>query len=91
MIMVITFGNACYYLVQNLLPSYSLYKKVKTNTHKITVLSVVLYAYETFLTLKEERRLRVLENMSLRRTVGPVRVAARGGTPSYFVLLANCY
>jgi hypothetical protein len=36
------------------------------------ILPVVLYAFETWsLTLKEERRLRVFENMVLRKIFGP--------------------
>jgi hypothetical protein len=42
-----------------------LLKKVKTETHKNTILSVVLYGCE--MTLREERRLRVFENRVLRR------------------------
>jgi hypothetical protein len=42
-------------------------------------LPVVLYGYETWsLTLREERRLRVLENRVLRRIIGPKRVKGTG-------------
>jgi hypothetical protein len=43
------------------------------------ILPVVLYGYETWsLILKEERRLRVFENMVLRRIFGPKRDEVRG-------------
>jgi hypothetical protein len=42
--------------------------------------SVSLYGYETWsLTLREEHRLRVLENRVLRRIFGPKRVEVTGG------------
>jgi hypothetical protein len=44
----------------------------KTKIYKTKILSVVLYGCETlFLTLREEHRLRVLENRVLRRIFGP--------------------
>jgi hypothetical protein len=56
-------GNACYHSVQNLLSSRLLSKHVKIRTYKNAILSVVLYGCETWsLTLREEHRLRVLEN-----------------------------
>jgi hypothetical protein len=43
------------------------------------ILPVVLYGYETWsLTLREERRLRVFENMVLRRVFGPERDEVTG-------------
>ena len=46
---------------------------------KITIFSVVLYGCETWsLTMREERRLRVLENRMLRRIFGPKRDAVTG-------------
>jgi len=45
----------------------------------ITVLPVVLYVCETLsLTLREERKLRVFENMMLRRIFGPRRDEVTG-------------
>jgi hypothetical protein len=42
-------------------------------------LPVVLYGYETWsLTLREERRLRVIENWVLRRVFGPKRDEVTG-------------
>jgi hypothetical protein len=63
-------GNACYYLVQNLLPSCLLSKNIKIRIYKTIILPVVLYGGEIWsLTLREEHRLRVL-----RRIFGPKRV-----------------
>jgi len=65
-------GNACYHSVQNLLSSRLLSKNLKT--YRTIILSVVLYECETWsLTLREERKLRVFENMVLRRIFGPRR------------------
>jgi hypothetical protein len=67
-------GNACYYSVQNLLPSHLLSKKLKIKIYKTVILSVVLYGCETWsLTLREDHRLRVFENRVLRRIFGPKR------------------
>jgi hypothetical protein len=55
-------GNACYHSVQNILSSRLLSKNVKIKTNKTIILPVVLYECETsYLTLKEEDRLRVFE------------------------------
>jgi hypothetical protein len=52
-------GNACDHVVQNLLSSRLLYRKVKI---KIYILPVVLYGCETLsLRLREEHRLRVFK------------------------------
>jgi hypothetical protein len=49
-------------------------RNLKVKTHKTTVLSVILYGCENLpLTLREEHRLRVLENRVLRRIFGPKR------------------
>jgi hypothetical protein len=59
-------GNACYYSAQNLL-SYSLLSKhinITSKIYRTIVLPVVLYGCKIWSpTLKEERRLRVFENM----------------------------
>jgi len=63
-------GNACYHSVQNLLSSRLLSKNLKIYIYiYITIiLPVVLYGCETWsLTLREERKLRLFENMVLRR------------------------
>jgi hypothetical protein len=56
-------GNACYYSVQNLLSSRFLSSNLKIKIYRILILPVVFYGCETWsLILREERRLRVLEN-----------------------------
>jgi len=65
--------------VQNLLSSRLLSKNLKIKIYRKIILSVVLYGCETWsLTLWEERKLRVFENMVLRRIFGPRRVEVRG-------------
>ena len=67
-------GNACYHSVQNLLSSRLLSKNIKIKIYRTIILPVVLYGCETWsLTLREERKLRVFENMVLRRIFGPRR------------------
>jgi hypothetical protein len=54
-------------------------KNTKIRVHRTVVLPVVLYGCETWsLTLREEQRLRVLENRVLRRIFGPKRDEATG-------------
>jgi len=61
-------GNACYHSVQNLLSSSLLSKILKIKIYRNISLPFVVYGCETWsLTLKEERRLRVFENLVLRR------------------------
>ena len=56
-----------------------LFKNVKIKIYRNIILSVVLYGCETWsLTLREERRLRVFENMVLRRIFGPRRDEVTG-------------
>jgi len=72
-------GNACYHSVQNLLSSRLLSKNLKIKIYRIVILPVVLYGCETWsLTLWEERTLRVLEKMVLRRIFGPRREEVTG-------------
>ena len=72
-------GNACYHSVQNLLSSRLLSKNLKIKIYRTIILPVVLYGCETWsLTLREERRLRVFENMVLRRIFGPRRDKVTG-------------
>ena len=72
-------GNACYHSVQNLLSSRLPSKKFKIKIYRIIISPVVLYGYETWsLTLREERKLRVIENMVLRRIFGPRRDEVTG-------------
>jgi hypothetical protein len=61
------------------LSSRLLSRNIKIGKYKTIILPVVLYGYETrSLTLREENRLRVLENMVLRRIFGPKRDEVTG-------------
>ena len=72
-------GSACYHSVQNLLFSKLLSKNLKIKIYRNIILPVVLYGCETWsLTLREERKLRVFENMVLRRIFGPRRDEVTG-------------
>jgi len=71
---ILKLGNACYYSVQNHLSSRLLSKNLKIEIYRTIILPVVLYGCENWsLTLREERRLRVFENRTLRRLFGPKR------------------
>jgi hypothetical protein len=71
-------GNACYHLVQNFLSSCLLSKNVKVKIYKTVILLVVLYGCEPWsLTVREEHKLRVLENRVL-RIFGPKRDGVTG-------------
>jgi len=60
-------GNVCYHSVQNLLSSRLLSKNLKIKIYRTIILLVVLYGCETWsLTLREERKLWLFENMVLR-------------------------
>jgi len=60
--------------VQNLLSSRLISKNLKIKIYRTIILPVVLYGCGTWsLTLWEERKLRVFENMVLRRIFGPRR------------------
>ena len=64
--------------VQNLLSSRLLSKNLKIKIYRTIILPVVLYGCETWsLTLREERKLRVCENMAL-RIFGPRRDEVTG-------------
>ena len=72
----------CYHSVQNILSSRLLSKNLKTKIYRTIILPVVLYGCETWsLTRREERKLKVFENMVLRRIFGPRRdeVTGNGG------------
>ena len=65
--------------MQKLLSSRLLYKNLKIKIYRTTILPVVLYGCETWsLTLREEGKLRVFENMVLRRIFGPRRDEVTG-------------
>ena len=73
--------NACYHSMQTLLSSRLLSKNLKIKIYRTIILPVVLYGCETWsLTLQEERKLRVSENMVL-RIFGPRKdeVTGNGG------------
>ena len=71
--------NACYHSAQNLLSSRLLSKHLKIKIYRTMILPVVLYGCETWsLTLREERKLRVFENMVLRRIFGSRRDEVTG-------------
>jgi hypothetical protein len=72
-------GNACYYSVQNILSSRLISKNLKIKIYRSIILPVVLYGCEAWsLTLREERRLRVFENMVVKRVFGPKREEVTG-------------
>ena len=55
-------------------------KNLKIKIYKTIIFPVVWYGCETWsLTLREERKLRVFENMVLRRIFGPRRDEVNGG------------
>ena len=54
-------------------------KNLKIKIYSTIILAVVLYGCETWpLTLRQERKLRVFENMVLRRIFGPRRDEVTG-------------
>ena len=72
-------GNACYHSVQNLLSSSLLSNNLKIKIYRTIILPFVSCGCETWsLMLREERRLRVFENMVLRRIFGPKRGEVTG-------------
>ena len=65
--------------MQKVLSSRLLSKNLKIKMYRTIILPVILYGCETWsLTLREERELRVFENMVLRRIFGPRRVEVTG-------------
>jgi len=65
--------------VQNPLSSRLLYKNLKIKIYRTIILPIVLYGCETWsFTLREERKLRVFQNMVLRRIFGPRRDEVTG-------------
>ena len=70
-------GNAWYHSVQNLLSSRLLSRKLKIKIYRTIILLVVLNGCEGW-SLREERKLRVFENMVLRRIFGPWRDEVTG-------------
>jgi len=73
-------GIACYHSVQNLLSSRLLSKNLKIKIYRNIILPVVLYGCKTWsLTLREERKLKVSEDMVSRRIFGPRKDEVTGG------------
>ena len=65
--------------MQNLFSSRLLSKNLKIKLYRTIILLVVLYGFETWsLTLREESKLRVFENMVLRRIFGSRRDEVKG-------------
>ena len=63
-------GNACYYSMQNLLSFSLLSKTLKIKIYRTIILPVILHGCETWSpTLREERRLRVFENVGVEESV----------------------
>ena len=72
-------GNACYHSVQNPFVFQVAIQKFKDQDTENYYFAGFLYGCETWsLTLREERKLRVFENMVLRRIFGPRRDEATG-------------
>ena len=78
----------CVYLLSSRLLS----KNLKIKIYRTIILPVVLYGCETWpLTLREERKLRVFENMVLRRIFGPRREEVTGEWRLYNEELNDLY
>jgi hypothetical protein len=86
-------GNACYHSVQSLLSSHLLSRNVKVKIYKTIFLPVVLYGCGTWsLIIREEHRLRVLENRVLRRIFEPKRDEVTGESRKLHIeVLHNLY
>ncbi|KAJ4434034.1 hypothetical protein ANN_16353 [Periplaneta americana] len=75
----INMGNVCYYSVEKLFSSSLLSKNLEVTIYKTVTLPVVLYGCETWtLILREQHRLRVFENMVLRKIFGAKRDEVTG-------------
>jgi len=76
--------NACYHSVQNLLSSILVSKNLKIKIYRTIVFLVVLCTCEIWsLTLREECRLRVLEDRVLRRIFRPKKDEVTGEWRNY--------
>ena len=65
--------------MHNIFSSSLLSKNLKIKIYRTIILPVVLYGCETWwLTLRDERRLRVFENRVLRKVFGPKRDEVTG-------------
>ena len=73
--------------MQNLLSSSSQSKNLKIKIYRTIILPVALHGCEIWsLTLKEECRLRVLENKVLKRIFGPKRGEVTGEWEKNYVM-----
>ena len=68
--MVSDLVNACYHSVHNLLSSSLLSKNLKIKIHRTRILPLGYGCKTWSLTSREERRLRLFENVVLRRIFG---------------------
>jgi hypothetical protein len=66
-------GNACYHVVQNLLPSCLLSKNIKIKVYRIIIYLLFCLGVIWSVTLRDEHQLRVFENRVLRRIIGSKR------------------
>ena len=67
-------GNACCYLMQNLLSYTLLSRNIKVKICRTIILPFVLYGCEMwFPTVSKEHRLRMFRNRVLMRILGPMR------------------
>jgi hypothetical protein len=65
-------GNISYHSIRNTSSSHLLSKNVKVKIHKMALLTVVLYMYETRAAkIKEEHRVTMYYNRVLIRRLGP--------------------
>jgi hypothetical protein len=71
-------GNACYHSEKNLLSSSLLTNSIKIKIYRTIILPFALYGCETWLSLSEECREKVLENRVLRRIFRSKRDKVRG-------------
>jgi len=68
------------------LSSSLLFKNIKIKIYRNIILHAVLYGCETWsLTLRNERKLRVFENIVLRRIFGPKRDEVKGSVGNYIM------
>ena len=75
--------------MQSLLSSRLLSKNLKTKIYRTIILPVVLFGSEAWsLTEREERKLRVFENMVLRRIFGPRRDEVTGGNGGDYITMS---
>jgi hypothetical protein len=78
--------NNCYHLVLNAVPYSLLSKNIKIKIYRTIILPVVSYGYKTWsLTLREECRVRLLENRVLKRIFESRRDKIMGSGENYIM------